>query len=151
MKAMAVCCALCLIASAAVAEHRPALASPSEPATIYIEAPGDFSTYIAAAFLKKGTPAEQVLEQSKSEWTLKATPVATHTESGASKVARCLFAYCAGIADTASVAVELINNKTSAVAWSYNVHKQRGGGINRQSLAESIAKHLKHFLEGTGT
>lgn len=125
-------------------------ATPSEPVTVYVDARDGFSGYIVAAFQKKDTPASVVTDRARAEYILQSTDVSTHVESTGGKIARCLFAYCAGIQDTSTVSVELINAKTTAVDWSYTVHKQRGGGYNEQSMAEAIAKHLKNHLEGKG-
>jgi hypothetical protein len=60
--------------------------------------------------------------------------------STGSKLVKCLFAYCAGSEDKASVSVQLV--KDGQIVWSYSVNKGRGSK-NRQSMAEAIAKHLK--------
>jgi hypothetical protein len=99
---------------------------------------------------EKGTPAEVVTDRTKADYVLHSSAVSVHQESNTGKVVRCLFASCAGIQDTSTVTVELINIKTSGIEWSYTVHKQRGGGYNQQSMAEAIAKHLKFHLEGKG-
>jgi hypothetical protein len=138
---------LCTFALPALAARK---ASPTEPVPVFVDSHDGFSPYIGAAFQKKGTPATVVMDKAKALFVLQASAVSTHQESGAGKVARCLFASCAGIADTSTVSVELIDAKTTAVDWSYTVHKQRGGGYNQQSMAEAIAKHLKNHLEGTG-
>ena len=65
-----------------------------------------------------------------------------------SKIARCAFAYCAGINGAQTATVQMVNPKTQDVAWAYNVRK--GGSAAYQSSAEAIAKHLKHYLEKTG-
>jgi hypothetical protein len=105
-------------------------ASPSEPLTVFVDSKDNFSGYIVAAFQKKGTPASVVTDRTKAEYVLQSTDVSVHQESTGSKVARCIFAYCAGIQDTSTVSVELINQKTSGIDWSYTVHKQRGSGYN---------------------
>lgn len=125
-------------------------ATSSEPVTIFVDAKDGFSGYIVAAFQKKGTPASVVTDRTRAEYVLQSTDVSTHVESTGGKVARCIFASCAGIQDTSTVSVELINAKTTGVDWSYTVHKQRGGGYNEQSMAEAIAKHLRNHLEGKG-
>jgi hypothetical protein len=123
-------------------------ATVSEPVTVYVDAKDDFSGYIVAAFHKKQTPATVVTDRSKAQYVLQSSDVSTHVESTGGKIARCLFASCVGIQDTSTVSVELINSKTSAIDWSYTVHKQRGGGYNQQSMAEAIAKHMKSYLKG---
>lgn len=141
------CALLCLVPLSSSAARK---ASPSEPVSVFVDSKDGFGNYIIAALHKKGTPATAILDKSRADYILQSTDVSTHQESGAGKVARCLFASCAGIADTSTVSVELIDAKSSAVDWSYTVHKQRGGGYNQQSMAEAIAKHLKNHLEGKG-
>jgi hypothetical protein len=148
MKAALVALALLTFPLASLAVKRTA--TPLEPVTVYVDAKDGFSGYIIAAFQKKGTPASVVTERDRAEFVLQSTDVSTHVESTGGKIARCMFAYCAGIADTSTVSVELINVKTTGVDWSYTVHKQRGGGYNQQSMAEAIAKHLRSHLEGKG-
>lgn len=68
------------------------------------------------------------------------------SESTGGKIARCLFAYCAGIEDKGNVSVQLIEAGSTRMVWAYSVNKQRGGSKNQQSMAEAIAKHFKEFL-----
>jgi hypothetical protein len=83
-----------------------------------------------------------------ADYILSAAPVEQKPESTGGKVARCLFAYCAGIEGSQTASVTLVDAKTNAVVWAYNVRK--GGSSNFQSSAEACAKHLKHWLEHTG-
>jgi hypothetical protein len=66
-------------------------------------------------------------------------------ESGAGKIARCAFAYCAGINGTQTVSVELVKPSTTSTVWAYSVKKQ--GASNYQSSSEAVAKHLKEYFE----
>ena len=59
------------------------------------------------------------------------------------KIARCAFAYCAGINGHQTATMELVN-RDGTVVYAYNVRK--GGSHNYQSSAEAIAKHLKQWL-----
>src|SRR5437588_5367208 len=120
-------------------------AQASRP-TIYIETQNGFETYIAAAMTKKDVPADVVTDKSKATYILKAAPVEIKQESTGGKIARCLFAYCAGIEDKGNVSVQLIETSSSKMLWAYSVNKQRGGSKNQQSMAEAVAKHLKEFL-----
>lgn len=111
---------------------------------IYIEAQNGFESYISAAIVKKHVPA--VVTKNKDEATFVLTSaVEGKEESSGSKVARCLFLYCAGIQGTQTATVQLVNAQTQDVAWAYNVHK--GSASAYQSTSEAIAKHLKEFLE----
>ncbi len=112
--------------------------------TIFIDAEDSFGSFIAAAIVKKGVPATVTMNKETANYVL-TNKVIEKEESGASKVARCLFAYCAGINGTQTATVQLVNAKTQEVAWAYNVRKQ--GAKNFQSSAEAIAKHLKNHLQ----
>jgi hypothetical protein len=115
--------------------------------TVYIAPDNGFEINIAAALQKKHVPVTIVTDKALADYVLTSTAVQIHKESGAGKVARCLFAYCAGIQDSGDVSVQLIDAHTNVVAWGYNVAKQRAAK-NRQSMAEAIAKHFKKdFLE----
>jgi len=115
--------------------------------TVYIEPQQGFETYLAAAVGKKGVPIDVVTDPSRANYVLKAAPVEIKTESTGGKIARCLFAYCAGIEDKGNVSVQLIETSSTKVLWAYSVNKQKGGSKNSQSMAEAVAKHLKDFVE----
>ena len=106
---------------------------------IYLAPQGGFETYIAAAFTKKHVPVTIVGDPDQADYVLESAPVEHKTESTGSKVARCLFLYCAGIEGVESASVRLIEQKTKVTVWSYTVNK---GHQRQQSLAEAIAKHL---------
>jgi len=115
--------------------------------TVYIEPQQGFETYLAAAIAKKNVPVDVVTDQSKATYVLKSAPVEVKSESTGGKIARCLFASCAGIEDKANVSVQLIETSSSKMLWAYSVNKQRGGSKNEQSMAEAVAKHFREFLE----
>lgn len=115
--------------------------------TVYIEPQNGFEAYLAAAFGKKGVPADVVTDQTKATYLLKAAPVEIQKESTGGKIARCLFASCVGIEDKGNVSVQLIETSSTKILWAYSVNKQRGGAKNEQSMAEAVAKHFKEFLE----
>jgi hypothetical protein len=123
-----------------------AFAQLSRP-TVYLEPQQGFETYLAAAIAKKGVPVDVVTDPTKAVYVLKSAPVEVKTESTGGKIARCLFAYCAGIEDKGNVSVQLIDATSSKMCWAYSVNKQRGGSKNEQSMAEAVAKHFKEFLE----
>lgn len=114
---------------------------------VYLEPQQGFETYLAAAIEKKGVPVDVVIDQTKATHVLRSAPVEVKTESTGGKVARCLFASCAGIEDKGNVSVQLIETSSTRVIWAYSVNKQRGGSKNQQSMAEAVAKHFKEFLE----
>jgi hypothetical protein len=115
--------------------------------TVFIEPQQGFETYLAAAVSKKNVPVDVVTDQTKATYVLRAAPVEVKAESTGGKIARCLFAYCAGIEDKGNVSVQLIDANSTKTLWAYSVNKQRGGGKNSQSMAEAVAKHLKDFVE----
>jgi hypothetical protein len=118
--------------------------------TIYIEPQQGFETYLAAAMSKKNVPVDVVTDQTRANYVLKAAPVEIKSESTGGKIARCLFAYCAGIEDKGNVSVQFIDASSTKVLWAYSVAKQKGGSKNSQSMAEAVAKHLKEFIEKSG-
>ena len=137
---------LALAAFLAISLATIAVAQTSRP-SVYIEPQNGFETYLAAAMAKKHVPADIVTDATKATYVLKAAPVEIKQESTGGKIARCLFAYCAGIEDKGSVSVQLVEVGSSKMMWAYSVNKQRGGGKNQQSMAEAVAKHFKEFLE----
>lgn len=115
---------------------------------IYIAPQNGYESYLAGAFTKKNVPAQMVQTPEAADYILSAAPVQQKPESAGGKIARCLFASCAGIEGSQTASVTLTDVKTKAVVWAYNVRK--GGSNNFQSSAEACAKHLKHWLEHTG-
>jgi hypothetical protein len=118
--------------------------------TIYIEPQQGFETYLAAAMSKKNVPVDVVTDQTRANYVLKAAPVEIKSESTGGKIARCMFAYCAGIEDKGNVSVQFIDASSTKVLWAYSVAKQKGGSKNSQSMAEAVAKHLREFVEKSG-
>jgi hypothetical protein len=110
---------------------------------IYIEPQSGFESYISAAIVKKHVPAVVTENKDEARFVLRSA-VEAKEESAGSKVARCLFLYCAGIQGTQTATVQLVDATTQEVAWAYNVRK--GSATAYQSTAEAIAKHLKEFL-----
>jgi hypothetical protein len=115
--------------------------------TVFIEPQQGFETYLAAAVSKKSVPVDVVTDLTRATYVLRAAPVEVKAESTGGKIARCLFAYCAGIEDKGNVSVQLIDANSTKTLWAYSVNKQRGGSKNSQSMAEAVAKHLKDFVE----
>jgi hypothetical protein len=140
IRAIFVCALMSLAHGAAVAQTAPLGASPR----IYIEPQEGFESYIAAAIVKKKVPAVVTHNKEEAIFVL-SSAVISKEESTGSKIARCLFAYCAGIGGSQTATVQLVKAKTQEVAWAYNVRK--GDARAYQSSAEAIAKHLKTFLE----
>jgi hypothetical protein len=121
------------------------LSVPVQP-RVFIEPQNGFESYISAAIIKKHVPV--IITESRDSATFVLTSrVIEKTESTGSKVARCLFLYCAGMEGMQTATVQLID-KNSEVAWAYNVRKASASAY--QSTAEAIAKHLKGYLEKAG-
>ncbi len=96
---------------------------------------------------KKQVPVSVLTDQGGAQYLLESTPIQVKTQTTGSKFARCIFADCIGIEDRSSVAVQLVDVKSKQIVWAYTVHKQRGGAMNDQSMAEAVAKHLKEFMQ----
>ena len=110
---------------------------------IFIQPQEGFDSYISAAIIKKHVPAIVTQNKDDAQFVL-TSAVQSKEESAGSKIARCLFMYCAGVAGSQTATVQLVNSN-GEVAWAYNVRK--GDAHAYQSTAEAIAKHLKEFLE----
>ena len=136
--------ALCTIALAFAPFGHAQISNPK----IYIAPQNGFETYLAGAFTKKSVPAQIVTAPEAADYILSPAPVQQKPETAGGKIARCLFAYCAGIEGSQTASVSLIDAKTKAIVWAYNVKK--GGSSNFQSSAEACAKHLKNWLEHKG-
>jgi hypothetical protein len=132
MKAIGLVVCTVILGASLFAQDRP---------TLYITPTQDnFEVYLSAAMVKKNANVTVVTKEEGANLVLKTSAVEIQQQTTGSKIARCLFAYCAGIEDRGSTTVQLVKGDT--VVWSYSVNKGRGQK-NRQSLAEAIAKHLK--------
>jgi hypothetical protein len=119
------------------------IAGETSTPRVFIESQEGFESYIAAAMVKKKVPVTVTANKDDAAFVLTSV-VEGQEESTGSKIARCLFAYCAGIGGSQTATVQLVNAATKEVVWAYNVKK--GGAKNYQSSAESIAKHLKRYI-----
>lgn len=117
--------------------------SSAEP-TLFIQADPNFATALSAAMIKKHVPVVVVEDKTKAEYILQSAAVDSKNESGAGKIARCLFADCIGMNGYSEVSVRLIEQGSSAVVWAYQVRKANSGPLGIQSMSEAIAKHLKN-------
>ena len=97
----------------------PSLAQQVRP-SVFIEPQNGFETYVAAAIAKKKVPIDVVTDPALATYKLKTAPVEIKQESTGGKIARCLFAYCAGIEDKGNVAVQLIESNSSKMVWAYS-------------------------------
>ena len=134
-----------LLGSAFARAESPATEAPRGGSPrIYIEPQNGFESYLSAAIVKKHVPAVVTTNKEDTLFVL-TSAVVSKEESTGSKVARCLFLYCAGAEGMQTATVQLINYKTQEVAWAYNVQKASASAY--QSTAEAVAKHLKEFFE----
>lgn len=110
----------------------------------------DFGPAITAAVLKKGTPVTVVTDKQLADYEINYTLDAQKGNKGAQVAAGVLAgAWWVGRAsDTASFQVRDL--KTSAVIYSYTVHKAGEGQKEFQSSAEAFAKHWKNWINHTG-
>src|SRR5258707_88110 len=92
-----------------------ASAQPASP-RIYVEPQDGFESYLSAAIVKKHVPAVVTQDKENASFVLTSVVLAKEESTG-SKVARCLFAYCAGIQGTQTATVQLINVRTKEVSW----------------------------------
>jgi hypothetical protein len=132
------------LATAAAAQYLAPPPSLNALPTIYVSPADGFQTAITAAMIKKSVPVTIVTEQGKAEFILQAAPVNSKDESGAGKIARCMFLNCIGINGYSSVSVQLVKISNGNVVWAYQVRKAMSGPAGIQSLSEAIAKHLKN-------
>jgi hypothetical protein len=140
MKIHAVALLFSLLSLSGVASAQALTDGPS----MAIQADANFQTALTAAMVKKKVPVLVVEDAAKAKYTLKSAAVYSKDESGAGKVARCLFADCIGINGYSSVSVQLVRNGDDAIVWAYQVRKGNAGPVGIQSLSEAIAKHLKN-------
>lgn len=112
---------------------------------VFVEPQDGFESYISAAIVKKKVPVSVTTVRESADFII-TSKVLPKEESTGSKIARCMFAYCAGIGGSQTATVSLVD-ANGTVAWAYNVRK--GGAHNYQSSAEAIAKHLKKWLESS--
>jgi len=137
--ALAICGASAAMGQKAVSDDGP---------KIFIEAQPDFTMALTAAMMKKKVPAVIVEDKEGAQYVLESAAVDSKDETGAGKVARCLFLDCIGMNGNSEVSVKLVRSSDSAVVWAYQVRKGNSGPLGVQSLSEAIAKHLKNdYLE----
>ena len=120
------------------------VSAQSTQPTIFIAAESGFQNALTAAMLKKHVPLSVTTDKDKAVYILQAAPVDSKDESGAGKVARCLFLDCIGMNGSSEVSVRLLTRQDSIVVWAYQVRKANSGPLGVQSLSEAIAKHMKH-------
>lgn len=139
MKTVMLCAAMSLFVAASLTA-----ASRAEP-SLYVTPDHGFEFDIIAGIANKHVPVRVVTSAADADYVLAANDVQVHKQTTGSKVVRCLFAYCIGIQDESHVAVQLLDTRTHSIVWGYNVMKA-DMAKRRQSMAEAIAKHLKHYL-----
>lgn len=123
----------------ACALNAPAQSKPA----VYVQASATFGPALTAAIMKKHVPVTVVGDKAHAEYLLEAAPVLSKDETGAGKIARCVFLDCVGMNGFSSASAELVRASDGAIVWAYQVRKASSGPLAIQSLSEAIAKHLK--------
>jgi len=100
---------------------------------------GGFETAISAAIMKKNVPVTIVADQAQADYVLEGA-----SETQKAGWAKIMFAGDLRSSEEASIRV--INAKTSAVVFAYQVNKS-SSFRGKQSSSESCAKHLKKYIE----
>ena len=130
-------------------------------ASIYIEPIDGYETYLAAALLKKQVPLVVVTDKSKADYIIQSTvnhdvplqpsTVVTNTtnvntgQNDPFTEGMKLGARHAGVGESVTSSISVIDPKTSQVVFAYSVGKSRKNLL--QSTAEACAKHLKEYIE----
>ena len=91
---------------------------------IYIQPQEGFESYISAAIVKKHVPAVVTQNKDEAEYVLTSAVIAKEETTG-SKIARCLFLYCAGADGSQTATVQLVNSRTHDVAWATTSRSSR--------------------------
>ena len=116
-----------------------AVVSPGQK-KIFIAPMGGFETAISAAIYAKRVPAVVVTDREQADYVLEG--VASSQKAGWAKII-----FAGDLRSSEEASVRLVDTKTSAVLFAYNVNKS-SSWRGRQSSSESCAKYLKKFLEG---
>ena len=99
-----------------------------------------FETYLKAALEKKKVPIVIVEDKSQADFEIVGA-----AESKKASTAKKVIMWDWRSKEQASI--QVINLKTSEVAFAYSVHKA-SSAHGKQSTAEACAKHLKKKIEG---
>ena len=115
---------------------------------------------MTAAFKRKHVPAVVVAEKAEADYILmyfdsvQAGPVGytAHTTSSASKSGNTRYGSSTTTVERTqsarlNAAVRLVDAKTNAIVWTYSYSRMNPFNGN-QSAYESVAKHLKQWMEG---
>ncbi len=107
---------------------------------IFIDPLSDgYDVYLSAAIFNKHVPLLIVTDHSTADFEMSGV-----TESDRAGWAKMLFLGSQASSEEASI--KIVNLKTEAVVWGYNVHKTNSVR-GKQSSAEACAKHLKGKIE----
>ena len=108
--------------------------------TIFIEPNEGFETYLTAAFQKKHVPLAIVIDKSKADFVLTSTIQRGDKPSWSQTI------FLGKTKANEDASIQIINLKTSAVAFAYSVHKYNAKN-GQQSAAEACAKHIGNFVK----
>jgi hypothetical protein len=97
---------------------------------------------LSAAMMKKDVPVMVTTKQEGASLVLKSSAVDIQKQSTGSKIARCLFAYCAGMEDRGVTSVQVLRG--DIVVWSYSVNKGRPeeSAVPRRGCSEAFQERL---------
>jgi len=98
-----------------------------------------YEVYLSAAIIKKQVPVIVVEDRMKADFEMTGV-----TETDRAGWAKMLFTGSQNSNEQASI--KIVNLKTDAVVYGYNVHKTNSVR-GKQSSAEACAKHLKEKIE----
>jgi activator of 2-hydroxyglutaryl-CoA dehydratase len=110
----------------------------SDNSVVYIDAQQGFSDYLAAAFQKKGVPLLVTENKEKADFVIEAT-------DSTDKASWSKMLFLGTDKGDAHAAMKVLN-RDGIVIYSYAVDRTNAFR-GEQTAAESIAKHLKEFME----
>lgn len=128
---------------------------------------GGFETYFAAAVRKKNVPITLTLDKNSAQYFVVSTDTewqgfvyGSGTSAGWNRSGGSIVSGSSGRSTRGlEASIMLIDSKTKDVVWAYEVHKSSHGDLllgtlaarGKQSVAEACAKHLKEFIEKSGS
>jgi hypothetical protein len=137
--------------SSAPADHQPATAAPTAPATaasmkivagakVYIAPMEGFESYLVAAFGKKKVQLIPVADQNQADYVISGTSV--DKKAGWAKMA-----FMGNIHSDNAASITMTDRRTGAIVYAYAVDK-KSTLHGQQTTAEACAKHLEAHIEG---
>lgn len=106
---------------------------------VYIAPMDGFETYLKAAIAKKHVPLQVVEQREQADFE-----ILGKSDSQRASTAKKVLMW--DWRSTEEASINVVNLKTSEVAFAYSFHQQ-SSNHGKQSSAEACAKHLKNKLE----